>query len=161
MSPRVEAGPYITAAFVVLASGCGQPVPVQIRDSPGDAALVDDAFSLLGLEYEFSDRVRGTIYIALYDELDPESRGQTLRRARCYKAIVAERHPWVIAHEISHALGLDHCRATCEPGNLMYWEYSDYPKKEEWEDALELGAELNAGQLDELERGRRQLVSCR
>jgi len=71
-----RAAAVVAAVFVV---GCGQPVPVQIKDLPGDAELIDEAFAILGVEYEFSDRERGTIYIGLFDTLDADDPGRRLR----------------------------------------------------------------------------------
>jgi len=144
MRPRIVA----IAAAVVAVIGCGQPVPVQFKDRPGDAEVVDEAFAILGIEYETTNRTRGTIHIALVDDYSEEAAtGIRVLDARCYKAIVAERLPQTLAHELGHALGLGHCDEACEPANLMY--------------SPSFGVGLTDDQLDDLDRGRRRITGCR
>ena len=151
------------AGFYLLLTGCaGGPVPVELtslRQDPGDEALVDDAFEILGLPWERSTAAKGTIKVHLVDEPDdPDFGGITLLvTPRCYKALVSFRSPEHIAHEVFHALvsNGDH---VCE--------YPDCP--DELLDNLMIsgeapmiGRDLTESQRDELEQGYRRLTRCR
>ena len=142
---------------LAFASGCGEPLPIQIgslRHDPGDEALVDEAVAMLGLEWEHSTKLRGTIVLALVDPAGNETNAglALIQNKRCYKAAISLREPRFVAHEIGHLLGLDHvCEAPCPDelsDNLMNGE-------------MALGNELTEDQFDDLDKGRRILTHCR
>jgi len=146
-----------------LAAGCaGGPVPVDLtslREDPGDEALVDDAFEILGLAWEPSTIARGTIDLHLVDSQDGDDfgGGTLLFSPRCHKAVVSIRVAENIAHEVFHALvsNIDH---VCD--------YPDCPDELLDNlmisgDAPAIGRDLTEAQRDDLERGYRRLTRCR
>ena len=154
---------WSVAGLCLLLMGCaGGPVPIDLtslREDPGDEALVDDAFEILGLPWERSTIGRGTIDVHLVDEPDDAEIGGTtlLVTPRCFKAVASVRSPEHIAHEVFHALvsNGDH---VCD--------YPDCPDELLDNlmisgDAPVIGRELTQPQEDELERGYRRLTRCR
>ncbi len=137
-------------ALVILGAtlccaACGEPVLVALsalRDDEGDRMLVDEAFAILGLDWERTTENFGSIHLTLLDgDLDndiPGHEGTTvIKGPRCYRSAVSVRDARLIAHEVGHLLDLDHvCDAPCpeEHGdNLMRGD-------------SELGLELTAAQ---------------
>ena len=150
--------------LAAVSSGCaGGPVPVQItslRQDENDDLLMDEAFGILGLTWEHSDVVRGTLHIHLVDDppsLDDLDFGgiTMIVKPRCHKAVVARRTPNNIAHEVVHALQRDAkhvCEDPCPPelaDNLMAGATQT------------LGSELTSEQMDEIERGYNRFTRCR
>ena len=151
----------VAAMIFALPLACAEPVPIALsalRHDEGDTALVDEAVAILGVEWEPSTRSRGTVHLTLIDG-DPsdttqfDSAGVTvIGQRRCWKAVIALRHPTIVAHELGHALGLDHvCEAPCPSElaeNLMNGETS-------------LGTELSDEQTETIDRERGRLTRCR
>ena len=148
------------ALAVLLFGGCAEPVPIDLSTVPLDSddtdyeGLVDEAFGLLGLPFELTSRTRGTIHLAVV-HIDGEPHGgvTTLVGPRCWKSVTANASAVAIAHEVAHALGLDH---VCE-GEDCTAEHQDNLMN----GTLAGGTELTDAQLEDLERGRRRLTRCR
>lgn len=150
----------VIALAVLLLGGCAEPVPVDLSTVPLDSddtdyeGLVDDAFDILGLPFEFTSRTRGTIHLAVvHIEGEPHGGVTTLVGPRCWKSVTANASAVAIAHEVGHALGLDH---VCE-GSDCTTEHSDNLMN----GTLAGGTELTDAQLEDLEQGRRRLSRCR
>ena len=116
---------------------------------------------MLGIEIEFSNRVRGTLQVSLLSEREGDHTGRLLRTYRCRSAIAVVREPRELARYIARALGLDNvcdddpdtqtppCTAIHE-GNLMHGS-TEHPT---W-------ADLTDAQDGAIQRGRRRVTSCR
>lgn len=154
--------PLACRVFILVVThlvACNEPVPVHlsaIGDDADDEELVVEAFDTLGLPFEFTNRVRGTIHLTLIDPPVDQTHGGgvTAVRSRCHNAVVAQRRVRTIAHELGHALGLDHtCEAPCPD------EHMDFLMNGEWGEGA--GISLSDEEFDELDRGRRRLTRCR
>jgi len=159
---RGQLAPLVALLGLLTACRGGRTVPIRVLGLPekqdSDERLIAEAFAILDLDYEHSVRSRGTIHISLIDlnfEVDAPgtSVGQTLLERRCSKALVAQRDPIYVAHEVGHVLGLGHvCESSdCGPeddGNLMHGGNA-------------AGTELTEGQFDDLDKGSRKLNRCR
>jgi len=146
--------------LATLCFGCAEPVPIDLSTVPLDSdetdyeRLVDDAFGILGLPFEFTSRTRGTIHLAVvHIEGEPHGGVTTLVGPRCWKSVTANASAVAIAHEVAHALGLDH---VCD-GDECTADHADNLMN----GTLAGGIELTDAQLEDLEDGRLRLTRCR
>lgn len=120
----------LTAALVMLACGDhyrsgderhrSDVVPIAFfewQPHPSDATIAD-AEELLGLELS-TDVYRngeGAVFL-VHGEQTGKHAGETEVVDRCSPIVWVDDDPVALAHELGHALGLEH---TDDPGNLMY-----------------------------------------
>jgi hypothetical protein len=147
-----------TIALVLAASLAGacddHVVPVRLSAAGSDGPVLDPspramealagAEEILGLEFVIWDHAYGSVTIDLVDVVEGESLGKALLHRRCARVLRANYNPVVIAHEVGHALGLEH---TTEPGNLMFAD----PES----------TDVTEAQFDTMLRHAAQVRSCR
>ena len=127
----------VWAAMLVVLGAChAMPsIPVrllsgrQLGDEPRDfdpdeLAMIDDASALLGLEIDLTERTFGAVEIELLDVAPGERAfGRNYRNGFCFDSRRASRFAPHVAHEIAHALGLEHTSDVDDPDgtaeNLM------------------------------------------
>lgn len=131
-------------AGVLTITACTEPLPIKV-DGPSEN--IAEACDLLGIECTASRRAFGAIELRIVgtDECDPEDERVSgwMSDARCIPRGCAENNPYVIAHEIGHALELSHVD---DDDNLM----AECP-----------GTELTDQQLDTVVDAATELVNCR
>lgn len=113
-------------ALFTAAAGCGEALPLYVVDGAEaeaghvDAqtrAMLEDAGALLGVPIELVSDKRGAVVIEVVDVQSKENEGRMLLRQRCRRIVRAERGAVTIAHELGHALYLDHIED--DPENIM------------------------------------------
>lgn len=108
-------------ALLILAlslSACAVSIPVRVASELPESAtdvLLSDASEILGIPIATTTRSSGSITLDIH-ESPGLYRGRNLIRHGCRRASWASPDAEVIAHEIAHALGLDHVNDTA---NLM------------------------------------------
>lgn len=137
----------VLVLVAALVGGCAEPLPVHVLDHDDIPLEVEDACEIIGLLCESDDHDYGTITIELVP-LTPSGtlrvRGVTEGGGSCSPEIWVEPVPRLIAHELAHALGLEHRES--EDGLMR---------------AVRQGDELSDDEQDEIERGGNRLVGCR
>ena len=96
-----------------LACGCSERLGVRVHGERDAEPLLLEASELLGIWLEAGD---GPIVLELVDVAPGEPVGRLLVERSCLRVIRATRSPIVIAHEVGHALGLQHVD---DPLNVM------------------------------------------
>jgi hypothetical protein len=142
-------------AIAALLAGCSETLSLRvtsarsdvrdgvIRDpSPEMRDLLDDALGRLGVEYDLTSKVAGSVTIDLVEVAEGEPKGRTMIRSGCQRALRSPHDSMILAHEIGHALGLEHVDDT---GNLMHADGG------EW---------LDDWQVDDLLTDARKLSRC-
>lgn len=128
----------------LLCSSCSQAVPVYLTSSDAthgklterSEKLLDESFEFWGLEWEPSDMLYGSVYIALVDVDEPVT---NYEGAAIQEVLTCRRTLWsnfdrdILAHELGHAFGLDHVD---DKNNIMYPRVPDGPPEttdEQWD----------------------------
>jgi hypothetical protein len=93
---------------IAAAAACGHTTVTTIGDADAVAAASEalDIWAEHGVHLEHGDD--GPIWIVVGEVGRP---GELVDRGACTRWIVASRSPMIIAHEIGHALGLQHADA--------------------------------------------------
>jgi hypothetical protein len=95
---------------MLVCAACAIAVPVRTASELPESevsALLADASEILGLQLEPSTRSSGSVTLDIH-ESPGAYRGRNLIRHGCRRASWASPNAVVIAHELAHALGLDH-----------------------------------------------------
>jgi hypothetical protein len=79
-------------------------------------AVVREAVAILGYDVRFVEPRRGSVVLELADIPSGPITGRALVMRGCFRAAWAVPRTHIIAHEVAHALGLEHVDAD---GNLM------------------------------------------
>jgi hypothetical protein len=136
------------ALALLLSTGCSQSVGYSLvhgREYEDVASgVLDEAADMLGVQLHPSRW--GPLYIELVTQGLGESVAGRHRGIRpCIRIIRSSLNPIVVAHELGHALGLDHHD---DPSNIMY----PYVSRS--------NTDLDDDQQDKIERGIRRLSAC-
>lgn len=143
------------SALALLAlAACAEPLPVHVLGR-APAPELADACDLLGVECELAAGGYGAIELELRPVEPPGAlrvRGVTTGGGSCSPSIWVERDARLIAHELAHALGLEHrddadAAADEDERALMA--------------PISPGLDLDDEEMSEIERGGNRLVGCR
>jgi hypothetical protein len=136
-------GPMV-ATFSI---SCADTVPVYLIAKTPPHEVLEEAGDLLGYPIELVDFRRGAIMLEIV-EVRSQPVGMYYGGRPCRAVTRSNENPLVVAHEIGHALGLQHIDVEEYPDNLMSPRHlSDNTELVDW-------------QLDELDKGVRRLGRC-
>lgn len=151
--------------FLLLAmNGCVAEIPVMIKAKPQHEEVIpvmtQEAEEILGLPIKRVDSPRGAIFVDVVNVEPGENLGQKNPGTRCRRYIRTEPNGLLFAHELGHALGLNHITGETDEeiemnmNNLMFYHedyYYNHPK----------GTELTDNQFEIIEKEAANLNSCR
>lgn len=114
---RRHPGPLVAGVAVFLTGCVASSVGVYVQDHGTEADhLLLEAEGLLGIGLDRSDSFRAPIAIEIVRVLEPGAHGYKAPGTACHESLRAPPSLAPLAHEIGHALGLDHVDDTA---NLM------------------------------------------
>lgn len=137
------------AIVLLLACSCAEPLPLRVRTlSNADPVevlpeVVTDACEILGVACEATDHEYGAITIDLIPIDSGRVRGRS-QSDHCRRLIWVDPTPLRIAHELGHAMELEHVD---DESNLMHLNAED--------------SELTDAQLDKIAVYGGLIVGCR
>jgi hypothetical protein len=128
--------------LLVALLGCGEGLGLRVYAERDAETVLEQASAILGVPLEQGD---GPIVLELVDVVPGEPAGRLLLERSCLRVVRASYSPIVVAHEIGHALGLDHVD---DLRNVM----APYVGAE--------SIELSESQRDTMEANARVLATC-
>jgi hypothetical protein len=135
------------ALVVLLACSCAEPLPLRVRTLSSSKPVkvlpevVTDACEILGVACEPSRRAYGSVTIDLIPIDDGRVRGRE-QSDLCRRLIWVDPTPLRVAHELGHALELDHVD---DRSNLMHINAKDTELDDEQLNRIELIGGLIVG----------------
>ena len=96
----------IATVVVGLLGGCGEDLGVTVYAERDAELVLEEASDLLGVWLD--QREGGPIVLELVDPAPGEAAGRFLLDRHCVRVARASYSPVIVAHEIGHALGLEH-----------------------------------------------------
>ena len=132
---------------LLLACSCAEPLPLRVRTLASSKPVkvlpevVTDACEILGVACEATDRVYGSITVDLIPIPSGRVRGRS-QSDHCRRLIWVDPTPLRVAHELGHALELDHVD---DRSNLMHINAKDTELDDEQLNRIEIVGGLIVG----------------